>query len=166
MRERAAKAHADSSNHNNSFYYKENKVSHYVQIAAFSLLVTALIGSSYAAEPDFEVPRTVSIPKPLRPISQAELKSLRGAMNDFLKDGESAKYKDVRVSVDSEGHKHACGMVNSKNSFGGYPGFIRFVAIEMREPLFEDQSPSGKIAFSISTWRDHCTVGVIASEKS
>lgn len=41
-----------------------------------------------------------------------------------LKDGQSAKFKKVFVSKVG----FTCGEVNSKNSFGGYSGFQRFIS--------------------------------------
>lgn len=41
-----------------------------------------------------------------------------------LKDGNSAKFANVYVSTDNI----VCGEVNSKNSFGGYAGYQRFIS--------------------------------------
>lgn len=47
----------------------------------------------------------------------------------FLKDGDSAKLRNLFVSRLSGDHGYAlCGEVNSKNGFGGYGGFKRFIA--------------------------------------
>lgn len=42
-----------------------------------------------------------------------------------LKDPESAKFRNVRVSPYMGGYV-VCGEVNAKNSYGGYTGFTRF----------------------------------------
>ena len=49
------------------------------------------------------------------------------AMKAALKDPESAKYEEVRAVPFSTGYAF-CGKVNSKNGFGGYTGYQRFVA--------------------------------------
>lgn len=46
----------------------------------------------------------------------------------LLKDAESVKYRDVFLSRIDGGNLMLCGRVNSKNSFGGYTGFKRFIA--------------------------------------
>jgi hypothetical protein len=51
----------------------------------------------------------------------------KDAMKDLLKDPSSAKYEDVRAYRLASGYVF-CGRVNSKNSFGGYTGFQRFVS--------------------------------------
>lgn len=44
--------------------------------------------------------------------------------DQFLKDPESAKFRKLHRGVKGI----ICGEVNSKNSFGGYTGFTRFLA--------------------------------------
>ena len=56
-----------------------------------------------------------------------------------LKDPESAKFKNMRVSIINP--KVVCGEVNSKNSFGGYTGFQKFVSVG-EAVLFVDGSDS------------------------
>lgn len=65
------------------------------------------------------------------------------AMKDSLKDPGSAKYKDVTAHAlkDKPGAYVFCGLVNSKNGFGGYTGFQRFVAgpgIAVTEEIVSD----------------------------
>ncbi len=57
----------------------------------------------------------------------------KAAMNNLLKDPQSAKYKDVEAylvaGVPNVPDAYAfCGRVNAKNSFGGYMGFQHFIA--------------------------------------
>jgi len=46
-----------------------------------------------------------------------------------LKDPESAQFKNLTASSGDNG-KSLCGLVNSKNSLGGYVGYSEFVATE------------------------------------
>ena len=46
----------------------------------------------------------------------------------LLKDADSAKYKDEFLSRIDGGNLMLCGKVNSKNAFGAYTGFKRFIA--------------------------------------
>jgi len=50
------------------------------------------------------------------------------AVATILKDPDSAKFKDVFFNETKEGGPVACGRVNSKNSFGAYTGFQRFIS--------------------------------------
>lgn len=45
-----------------------------------------------------------------------------------MKDPGSVKFKDVFSSSTEKGGVVACGRVNSKNSFGAYTGFTRFIS--------------------------------------
>ncbi|MET3761694.1 hypothetical protein [Sphingomonas sp. UYEF23] len=45
-----------------------------------------------------------------------------------LKDAESATFRNEFVSGLASGAQMLCGEVNSRNSFGGYTGFKRFIA--------------------------------------
>jgi len=57
-----------------------------------------------------------------------------------LKDGTSAKFQNVYFHKGSDGIPMTCGEVNSKNSFGGYSGFQRFISAGKPELTFlEDQ---------------------------
>ena len=49
-------------------------------------------------------------------------------LKGLLKDADSVKYRDVFLSRIEGGNLMLCGKVNSKNSFGGYTGFKRFIA--------------------------------------
>lgn len=50
------------------------------------------------------------------------------AVQAKLKDAESAEFKDVIFVEKANELAVACGQVNSKNSFGAYAGFQRFVS--------------------------------------
>lgn len=47
-------------------------------------------------------------------------------LKHFLKDSDSAKFRDVFISRYEDGVV-ACGEVNAKNSYGAYSGFSKFV---------------------------------------
>lgn len=69
------------------------------------------------------------------------------AVREQLKDPDSARFRNTTVSGVAY-----CGEVNAKNSYGGYVGFKRFIAIGsavLMEPA--DGSP----AFE-SFWRESC----------
>jgi len=50
------------------------------------------------------------------------------AVRAKLKDPESAKFKDVYFYQGKDNVPVTCGLVNAKNSFGGYSGFEHFVS--------------------------------------
>ena len=50
------------------------------------------------------------------------------AVKSKLKDGDSAKFRNVYFIRGTKGIPVSCGEVNSKNSFGAYSGFQRFVS--------------------------------------
>ena len=60
---------------------------------------------------------------------QAELKKIEDAVRYYLKDGDSAKFRNVIKN---------CGEVNAKNSWGAYAGFTRFIVQSDKDVVFED----------------------------
>ena len=64
-----------------------------------------------------------------RELTPAEKLSLSKNISQSLKDAESARFKWMPVVLrEREGATHYCGLVNAKNSYGGYTGFMRFWA--------------------------------------
>lgn len=52
------------------------------------------------------------------------LSEVQNTVRAGLKDPESARFSDVRISADG---KYACGEVNAKNAMGGYVGSVGFL---------------------------------------
>lgn len=66
-----------------------------------------------------------------QPSIQQLTKTLRAAVNDALLDAPSARFKDEFISLSENENstvRSLCGLVNSKNSFGGYVGFKPFIS--------------------------------------
>jgi len=61
------------------------------------------------------------------------------AVRSKLKDGDSAKFRNVYFHRGSDGIPMTCGEVNSKNSFGGYTGFQRFISAGKPELTFIEE---------------------------
>lgn len=68
-------------------------------------------------------------------------KALRAAMDDYLKDAESARFKQIKLKATSDAADLwlICGSVNSKNSFGAYEGhqpfFVMGVTGTPKQPI-------------------------------
>jgi hypothetical protein len=70
-----------------------------------------------------------------------------------LKDPDSAGFRSVFFST-FEGHPVVCGQVNSKNGFGGYHGYQRFIAAgDVLDVLQEEMAP-GEF---VKSWNLMCT---------
>lgn len=69
-----------------------------------------------------------------------------------LKDGGSAEFRGVYISR-REGAPFVCGEVNSKNSFGGYGGFQRFIYAGSLGAVLEEQVEDGGMD---EVWRKFC----------
>ncbi len=54
------------------------------------------------------------------------LRIITDGVKEQLKDPDSAKFKNVKVSSASG---YVCGEVNAKNSYGGYTGFTKFAGV-------------------------------------
>jgi hypothetical protein len=72
----------------------------------------------------------------VRNASKSDLQALRAAMEDRLKDADSAKFRNVRIGDEKDGSQVMCGEVNSKNSFGAYAGYTKFIAAYMKGVVF------------------------------
>lgn len=133
------------------------------------LLVIAWIGSKLmggdktASTPSAIAPApSAPTPEPEKPQTPAEKKAqqekwfgaetivaAQRAVRSSLKDPDSAEFKDVYANYTEKFDVVACGQVNSKNSYGGYTGFKRFVSsgksviIEGRDDL-------------AAAWKDAC----------
>lgn len=59
---------------------------------------------------------------------QAEIKATEEVVRYYLKDGESARFRNVIKN---------CGEVNAKNSWGAYSGFSRFIVRDGKQVNFE-----------------------------
>jgi len=74
------------------------------------------------------------------------------AVRSKLKDPNSAQFKNVYFHRGADGIPVSCGEVNSKNSFGGYTGFQKFVSAGKSELTFLQSEVSD---FG-STWKQFC----------
>jgi len=66
----------------------------------------------------------------------------KDAVRNKLKDGKSAQFKDVKfnkVSMANGNMPIVTGYVNSKNSFGGYGGYQRFVSAGQEDLTFLEE---------------------------
>ena len=63
-----------------------------------------------------------------------------------MKDPESARFRN---------QNGFCGEVNSKNSFGGYGGFQRYIAAGVNMVVFENDRNLEKGAFQ-QAWSEFC----------
>ncbi len=61
------------------------------------------------------------------------------AVRQKLKDGESAKFRNVFFHRGHHNVPMACGEVNSKNSYGAYGGYQRFVSAASLETTFLEE---------------------------
>lgn len=69
----------------------------------------------------------------------------------MMKDPGSTEFRNVFVSRDAEGAV-VCGEVNSKNSFGGYSGFQRFISVDPMN-IVETGMKKGEMD---SLWQKFC----------
>lgn len=122
---------------------------------------------------------------------EAAIEEGKGMIASSLKDPDSAKFRDVFMIEDKMiGDAHygvLCGEVNSKNSFGGFTGFHRFVAnfhyskqgqigvsyFTLEEGTNAKTSSSGNSYFEDFYWAEKCvarptaaTAAVATSEAS
>jgi hypothetical protein len=87
-------------------------------------LTTLLTGCSGLNQP---TARVIAAPK--RDLTPAEKLSFAPVFAAGLKDPSAAQFKWMPVILtERDGITDYCGLVNGKNSYGGYTGFVRFYA--------------------------------------
>jgi PBP1b-binding outer membrane lipoprotein LpoB len=87
-------------------------------------LTTLLASCSGLSQPTATV---MSAPK--RELTAAEKLSFAPVLSSGLKDPSAAQFKWMPVILtERDGITDYCGLVNGKNSYGGYTGFVRFYA--------------------------------------
>ncbi|EOX4081583.1 hypothetical protein ACM65P_002639 [Vibrio alginolyticus] len=81
-------------------------------------------------------------------IDDATMTKVKEVVGNELKDADSAKYKEVfnkdRITT--------CGLVNAKNSYGGYTGYKAFAIMH----LPEDVSSSSMVIFDAELVEQAC----------
>ena len=92
----------------------------------FAALVWAAAGLAACTNPYYPISGTVGLPTlsnatPLA-LSPSEKADIENRVRGRLKDPESAHFGSLVAGKDKDGSLVACGMVNAKNSFGGFTG--------------------------------------------
>ncbi|WEE79281.1 hypothetical protein LZ683_07895 [Comamonas testosteroni] len=67
-----------------------------------------------------------------QPAPKLNERLLRAALEDSLKDADSAKFKNIRYKPSEVGLWKMCGQVNAKNGYGAYSGFERFIGFAIK----------------------------------
>ena len=107
----------------------------YLALSACATLLIVAFGAQ-AAQKDYY--KTTDDGKKIAWMSKG-----REAVKTKLKDPDSAKFKGVYFFRGEDGVPMTCGAVNSKNSFGGYGGFQRFVSAGRPNLTFLEEQVKG-----------------------
>ena len=104
------------------------------------VIAAAVLGGCVAAKLPDEMYVSESIT-----LQKAQEDAIRSAVLARLKDPESARFGEIKAGVNSNGKILACGLVNSKNSYGGYTGMQPY-SVEMLGETVTIQGPSELLA--------------------
>lgn len=78
----------------------------------------------------------------------------KDSVRSKLKDAASAQFRNVYFYRGKDGIPMTCGEVNSRNSFGGYGGFQRFISAGREDLTFlAEQMDAGEFA---KAWNQMC----------
>ncbi|MGB3749433.1 MAG: hypothetical protein WA961_14635 [Rhodanobacter sp.] len=78
----------------------------------------------------------------------------KDAVRGALKDGDSAKFRNVIFHRTADGLPMVCGEVNSRNGFGGYGGFELFIAAGHKGiVVLQEQMAAAEF---VKTWKQLC----------
>ena len=99
-------------------------------------------------------PKEVVSAGELSPIKQQSwIRVGKDSVRAKLKDGDSAKFQNVFFNQGKDGVPVSCGQVNSKNGFGAYGGYQRYIATNHADLTFLEEQVSD---FQI-VWDRFCT---------
>lgn len=136
-----------SANNQKPSITKENATKNVRISSVFSIFIIVLFSYTIWNWPLFEFPKT-KVTQETKEFLWVE-KSKDGVRNR-LKDPGSAEFKNVQYS-NAGGTHVACGQVNSKNSFGAYSGYQRFVAAGEQLVFFENDAQN-----FANVWNEMC----------
>lgn len=82
------------------------------------------------------------------------------AVRGKLKDPDSAKFSGIYATSKPEmvGDPIVCGLVNAKNSYGGYVGNVMFAYGGEKAVFIQEASVRGRVPLGNSLIRDLCTI--------
>jgi hypothetical protein len=75
--------------------------------------------------------------------------AVRKGVTQAMKDPEAVRFGKMAATRNSKGDVTVCGLVNGKNSFGGYVGMSPFIGI-----LVDENSPEGFALYKIASSSD------------
>jgi hypothetical protein len=107
---------------------------------AISLLSAAMALSACTVTTQAPIPPTATSPTvtppldEMRPLTATEKAALAKTLSQTLKDPSAPQFKWLPVAASGSGPIGYCGLVNVKNSSGGYVGFRRFFAVISKGP--------------------------------
>lgn len=120
-------------------------------------------GSTSLGETEFDTKETPKNSEPDRQSPYADVgrqyawvKRSKDQIKLRLKDPESANFRNVHF-YSGGGIPVTCGEVNSKNSFGGYTGFERFIAAGTQLAVVESDMASSRELDEV--WAKFCLKG-------
>ena len=91
-------------------------------------------------------------PLPVEAEFKAALDLSSSLVKEELKDPFSAVFRNEDIYLDVGGNKTVCGEVNSKNSFGAYTGFQKYVVKMNYEKVVFQRNASNGIEADDETW--------------
>lgn len=97
-----------------------------MRIILSTLVILPLVACAGGTAPQ----NTASAPPPeMRPLTQAEKVALARSLSLTLKDPDAAQFRWLpAIKQLRDGEVGYCGLVNGKNSYGGYTGYKKFFA--------------------------------------
>lgn len=110
------------------------------------LTICALYSTNVLAGPEDSYDRTTDAKK------IAWMDRGMAAAKAKLKDPSSAQFRNVYFHIGADGIPMTCGEVNSKNSFGGYGGYQKFVSAGKSELTFLEE----QVADFNTVWNSFC----------
>ncbi len=101
----------------------------FILLWATMALSACTVTTQVPISPTTTSPTVTSPSEEMRPLTPTEKAALAKTLSQTLKDPYAAQFKWLLVAASGSGPIGYCGLVNVKNSTGGYVGFRRFFAM-------------------------------------
>jgi hypothetical protein len=102
---------------------------HFEEVALRKLITACCLVLALPGCAGLNQPTEAALSAPKRVLTVAERSALAATLSRSLKDPTAAQFKWMPIVLsERDGITDYCGLVNGKNSYGGYTGFVRFYA--------------------------------------
>lgn len=110
-----------------------------------SVIALTAVALSACSTAQTSLPESLVIARPVT-LTPAQIAAVERTVRANLKDPDSARFGALVAGSNNTGTIHVCGLVNAKNSYGGYGGMTMY-AVELTGTNFKFEGMGEGIVF-------------------